>query len=118
VLLDPQTGKELACRAVVGGYAVAALLENGRVVVASTQEHGGGKGRVTVLDPSLRRVLPSHAEDPCTLAKTSQEQLLRRFEPAAAYETRFGPDSVTLELGAGRLAHTEEHQSGLEHLAT
>jgi hypothetical protein len=117
LLLDPRTGKTLHEQTMNAGYAVAALLADGRVAVGtldSCPDHKGG--HIVVLDASLQRVIRSRAVNPCLVAKLDPRTLRARFEPDPG--PLFLEDTslrYTVRLGSGKIVQSHD-QGGLYEL--
>jgi hypothetical protein len=121
LLLDPATGKTLREHTVPGGYAVVAILRDGRVAVASEAGCPDDRvGRITVLDRSLEHVLSSQDAPPCLVARLDSAGLRTRFEaspgPAPVWD---GTKSVTVRSGSGRIVETYDREAnGFLHVLT
>jgi hypothetical protein len=108
--LDPRTGKTLHQHSVPGGYAVVALLGDGRVAVASEGGCPDDKGGfVTLLDASLTRVVKQTRMVPCEVARVDSNGVRKRFEasirPVPVYN---GSRDVSVRLGRLKLVETYE----------
>jgi hypothetical protein len=115
LLLDPRTGKTLHAQTMEGGYAVTALLDRGRVAVATLDSCPDGKGGlIAVLDASLQRVIASRRVNPCVVARIDPAGLRARFGESVPNGTdyRDGRD-VTVRLGRGKLVETYGQENGL-----
>jgi hypothetical protein len=110
LLLDPATGRTLHEHVVPGGYAVVAILSDGRVAVASEAGCPDDRvARITLLDRSLERVLSSHDVSPCAVARMDSAQLTRRFQASPGPLPRYdGTTGVTVRMGGGEIVETYE----------
>jgi hypothetical protein len=99
LLLDPQTGETLHDAVLDGGYALPALLADGRVAVATLDSCPDGKGgSITVFDATLKHVVSRRSYPPCGVARLDPGGLRKLVGEAAG-----APFGTTIRLGQGRL---------------
>jgi hypothetical protein len=81
LVLDARTGKTLGGYDARGGYAVTALLRDGRVAVAAMDDCSGGGGSIVVLDAALAHAKLIASPSGCAVARMNPDDVRAVAEP-------------------------------------
>ena len=105
LVLDPLTGKTLHEKAFSGGYVVAVIRADGRIVVAdvdSCPTHKGGA--LSTWDATLSTRLSTRSLDPCVVAKLDPKALLQRLgETGLGIGPTYSKNGVSVPLDHGKI---------------